>query len=76
MNPYQRPTEQHFRNKTTDATDSRSYSSASIPQVQQLNRSSAVYMQNVDNNRTYQYPFQPNEDLSESLGRDYNNFCD
>jgi hypothetical protein len=64
MNPYRKPTEQNFRNKNSDA---HSYSSSSLLP---LNRSSAVYMQNVDNNRIQ---FQPNEDLSESFSDDYNN---
>ena len=65
MNPYLKPTEQNFRNKST--SDVHSYSSVAVPQ---LNRSSAVYMQNIDNNRTS----QPNdEDLNESFCGNYDN---
>ncbi|CAB4475233.1 hypothetical protein RhiirA5_425234 [Rhizophagus irregularis] len=63
MNPYRKPTEQNFRNKNSD---SHSYSSSSVPR---LNRSSAIYMQNVDNKSQ----FQPNEDLNESFSNNYNN---
>ncbi|RGB42756.1 hypothetical protein C1646_750657 [Rhizophagus diaphanus] len=59
MNPYRKPTEQNFRNKNSST---HSYSSSSVPQ---LNRSSAIYMQNIDNNRAPHSQFQPNEDLNE-----------
>ncbi|GBB83615.1 hypothetical protein RclHR1_10300004 [Rhizophagus clarus] len=52
MNPYRKPTEQNFRNQSSD--DAYSYSFVTVPQ---LNRSSAVYMQNFDNIRSQ---FQPN----------------
>ncbi|CAB4397668.1 uncharacterized protein OCT59_009233 [Rhizophagus irregularis] len=68
MNPYRKPTEQNFRNKNSGSTHS--YSSSSVPQ---LNRSSAIYMQNIDNNRAPQSQFQPNEDLNESFSNNYNN---
>jgi len=55
MNPYRKPTKQNFRNKSSDV---HSYSSVAVPQ---LNGSSAVYMQNVDNNRTSQSQFQPSD---------------
>ena len=58
MNPYRRQTEQNFKHKNSDV---HSYTSVTVPQ---LNRSSAVYVQNVDNNRTSQ--FQP-KDLNESF---------
>ncbi|CAB4422042.1 unnamed protein product [Rhizophagus irregularis] len=65
MNPYRKPTEQNFRNKN------HSYSSSSVPR---LNKSSAIYMQNVDNNSAPQSQFQPNEDLNESFtSNNYNN---
>ncbi|PKK70388.1 hypothetical protein RhiirC2_819216 [Rhizophagus irregularis] len=68
MSPYRKPNEQNFRNKSSN--DAQSYSFMTVPQQ---NRSSAVHMQNVDNNRISRSQFQPDDDLNESFRSNYDN---
>ncbi|CAB4399691.1 unnamed protein product [Rhizophagus irregularis] len=69
MNPYRKPNEQNFRNKSR-SNDAHSYSFMAVPQ---LNTRPAVNMQNVDNNRISRSQFQPDDDLNESFRSNYDN---
>ncbi|GBB83616.1 hypothetical protein RclHR1_10300005 [Rhizophagus clarus] len=62
LNPYRKPNERNFKNQSNN--DAHSFSFVTAPQ---LNRTSAVYMQNVDNNHTSRSQFQPDDDLNESF---------
>ncbi|CAB4440536.1 unnamed protein product [Rhizophagus irregularis] len=64
MSPYRKPNEQSFRNKSSN--DAQFFMT-----VPQLNRSPAVHMQNVDNNRISRSQFQPDDDLNESFRSNY-----
>ncbi|PKC71315.1 hypothetical protein RhiirA1_497450 [Rhizophagus irregularis] len=64
MSPYRKPNEQNFRNKSSN--DAQFFMT-----VPQLNRSPAVHMQNVDNNRISRSQFQPDDDLNESFRSNY-----
>ncbi|CAG8718420.1 7349_t:CDS:2 [Rhizophagus irregularis] len=66
MSPYRKPNEQNFRNKSSN--DAQFFMT-----VPQLNRSPAVHMQNVDNNRISRSQFQPDDDLNESFRSNYDN---